>query len=67
MHSTHRMNVVTIEYASNQMAKQFIRKLFNGHFTAMITQELYGTLRGGSHGDWCFEEPENQCDDCKNK
>ena len=49
------------------MTKQFISELFNGHFAAMITQELYGTLRGGSHGDWCFEEPEKQCEDCKNK
>jgi hypothetical protein len=61
------MPLLPTNYVSAQMTKQFISKFFSGRFTSMIAQELYGTLRNGSRGDWCFEQPEAQRNSSKPK
>jgi hypothetical protein len=55
-----RMPLLPTNYVIAQMTKQFISNLFSSHFTNMIAQELYGTLRSSSRGDWRFEEQEAQ-------
>jgi hypothetical protein len=54
------MPLLPTNYVIAQMTKQFISNLFSSHFTNMIAQDLYGTLRSGSRRDWCFEEQEAQ-------